>query len=372
MISRLGLALVGWMAMALLNHIPLPGAWEIGANGAVTAVPGRVSSIHHPVVNMWSRWDGGWYHDVAARGYKFTTQKKTNVAFFPVYPMLLRAAHAVIGSKKDIWWLVCGSVVANLSLLGCLIYLFLLARLEFDEATARRAVLYLLIFPTTLFLSAIYSESTFLLFVIGSFYHARKREWWWAGALGMVATLCRPPGFILCVGLLVEYLLQCEFNWRKLRWNVLALALPPLALGGYLAYLHFWAGSAAAVVDAQGTWGMGMQPPWRTIAAYFVVGGHRVGNYIDLAFAFAFLGLVIAIARWLRASYAAYSIVYLIFITMWGSLESVPRYVLGIFPAILLLAHFGRHEAFDRAWVPISAGLAALFMAVFAVWGWVA
>lgn len=117
---------------------------------------------------------------------------------------------------------------------------------------------------------------------------------------------------------------------------------------------------------------MGIQSQWRTIAPFFYEGGRRVGTYIDLAFTFAFVGLVIAIAWRLRACYAAFSIVSLIFVTMWGSLESVPRYVLGIFPGILLLAQFGRNAAFDRAWVPISAGLAAFFMAVFAVWGWVA
>ncbi len=372
LISRVALTAVAWMAMTVLNHQPPPGAWEIGAGGAVTEISSRVSNANYPVVNAWARWDANWYRDIAARGYQFTADKQTNVAFFPAYPMLLRAAHVVVGSRKDMWWMASGMVVANLSLLGCLIYLFQLARLEFDEETARRAVLYLLIFPTTLFLSAVYSESTFLLFLIGSFYHARKRAWWWAGLLGIGATLCRPPGVLIFVGLVVEYLLQCEFNWRKLRWNALALSLPPLALVGYFAYLHFWAGTATAVVEAQGRWGMGIQSQWQTIAPFFYEGGRRIGTYIDLTFTFVFLGLVIAIARHLRASYAAYSIVSLIFITMWGSLESVPRYVLGIFPAILLLAHFGRYPAFDRVWVPISAGLAAFFMAAFAVWGWVA
>ncbi|MGI8436167.1 MAG: mannosyltransferase family protein, partial [Chthoniobacterales bacterium] len=162
LISRLALILVAWLAMYLLQHMPRPGAWEIGAAGQVEPIPGAVS-LRNPLVNMWSRWDAGWYHNVAEHGYNFSPDKPSNVAFFPVYPMLLRATHAVVHSRKAIWWLVCGIIVSNAALLGCLIYLFLLARLEFDEETARRAVLYLLIFPTTLFLSAVYSESVFLL-----------------------------------------------------------------------------------------------------------------------------------------------------------------------------------------------------------------
>ncbi|MGI9172268.1 MAG: hypothetical protein ACR2F0_03025, partial [Chthoniobacterales bacterium] len=248
-------------------------------------------------------------------------------------------------------------------------------RLEFDEETARRAVLYLLIFPTTLFLSAVYSESVFLLCVIGSFYHARRRQWWWAGMLGLLATLSRPPGIMIFLGLLVEYLMRCEFNWRKVHWNVLALSLPPIALGSYFGYLHYSKGTASAVVRAQEAWGLGLQNPFRTIAPFFQPGSviPRIqGTYVDLGFLLVFVGLVIAIAWRMRASYAIYSIATLIFVSMWGSLESIPRYVLGIFPAILLLAVLGRNEGFHRAYVPVSAGLAALFMAVFAVWGWVA
>ena len=364
--------LVAWLAMYLLNHVPLPGAWEIGPSGNVTPFSGPVSPSEHPFVNMWSRWDAGWYHNIAQRGYKFTAGQRSNVAFFPVYPMLIRAAHAVVHSRKDIWWLVCGIVVSNAALLGALVYLFRLTRLDFDEATARRAVLYLLIFPTTLFLSAVYSESVFLFFMIGSFYHARKREWWWAGLLGGIATLSRPPGIMIFAGLLAEYMIQCEYNWRKLRLNALALSLPPLGLAGYFAYLRYADGTAAAVVDAQGTWGLGLQNPWRTIAPFFERGMATQGSMVDLGFTLAFVVLVIVIAFRLRLSYAAYALAYLVFVTMWGSLDSMPRYVIGIFPAIILFAAFGRNQTFHRAWVPISAGLAALFMAVFAVWGWVA
>ncbi|MEP6809883.1 MAG: mannosyltransferase family protein, partial [Chthoniobacterales bacterium] len=241
LVSRLALMLVAWMAMFLLHHNPPEGAWEIGACGNKETI-NRPVSLRNLAVNMWSRWDASWYHDVAAHGYRFSANEPSNTAFFPVYPMAMRAAHAVVSSHKDIWWFVCGIVVSNVALLGCLTYLFLLVRMEFDTTTARRAVLYLLIFPTTLFLSAVYSESAFLLTIVGSFYHARKREWWWAGLLGAVATLSRPPGIMIIVGLLVEYLLQCEFQWRKLRWNALALSLPLLALGSFLTYLHFSAG----------------------------------------------------------------------------------------------------------------------------------
>lgn len=371
LVSRLTLMLVGWMAMRMLHNVR-PGTWEIGWHGNIVPIEDHVSACNHPLINMWSRWDAGWYQGIAESGYKFTPDRPSNVAFFPMYPMLMRAAHIFAGSHRHLWWFLSGIVVSNAALAIALTYLFLLVRLEFDEAAARRAVLYLLIFPTTLFLSAVYSESVFLAFTLSAVYYARKRAWWLAGFLSGAAALSRPPGVVIFVWLLVEYLLQCGFNWRRVRWNVVALGFAPLGLASYFAFLQYFNGTPTAAVRAQFTWGLRLEGQWRTIAPFFSDAVKVHGTVIDLAFTLVFFALVVAITFRLRASYVAYSVAYIIFITMWGSLESVPRYVLGLFPAIMLLALLGRDERFHRTYVPISAALAAFFMAVFAVWGWVA
>ena len=67
-VSRLALVLVGWLAMTLLHHAPRSGAWEIGQHGNIVTVQDRVSPTYHPLVNMWSRWDAGWYYGIAEGG----------------------------------------------------------------------------------------------------------------------------------------------------------------------------------------------------------------------------------------------------------------------------------------------------------------
>jgi hypothetical protein len=52
---------------------------------------GQFSPIN--LLDMWARWDSGWYLDIALNGYALrgpieTTQ--SNVAFFPLYPLLIR------------------------------------------------------------------------------------------------------------------------------------------------------------------------------------------------------------------------------------------------------------------------------------------
>lgn len=377
LVTRFGLALVGWFAMHFLPHIEgVQPHWELSPRGKIVAIVHGISADSRPLTNMWSRWDAGWYHAVAKNGYSFTPGSPSNTAFYPLYPLLMRATHLLIASKSDAGWFVAGIIVSNLALCAAMIYLFLLTRLEFDEATARRAVLYMLLFPTTLFLSAVYSESVFLVFAIGSFYCARRRQWWVAGVLAAAAALSRPPGFIVLAALVVEYAVQCEFRWKSIRVDAIALFLVPIALAGHVVFLRIAQGNGAAAVHAQQAWGLKFEPLWQTFGDYLrgplALHGAASRTIVDLLFTTAFFTLLPAIALRLRPSYAAYAAAYLAFCTAWGSFSSMPRYVLGVIPAFILLAHFGRRLTFSCVYLALAAASAGIFMAIFALWGWVA
>ena len=49
-------------------------------------------------VATWVRWDAWWYLNVVERGYWFDPQGKSNVAFFPLFPVAIKAVTAVIGN----------------------------------------------------------------------------------------------------------------------------------------------------------------------------------------------------------------------------------------------------------------------------------
>jgi hypothetical protein len=188
--SRAGLVIVAWLGFHLL-HIPLQSTkWEVASNGDAHNIAGYLSANAHPFVNMWARWDGGWYLDIAKHGYRFVSGKQSNVAFFPFYPYLVREIHHLIPLSRDAGWLLVGIVVSNAALLVGLIYFYELVLLDCDRHTAARAVVYLCVFPTTLFLSAVYSESLFLALVISAFYYARTTRWLAAGALAAAALHC--------------------------------------------------------------------------------------------------------------------------------------------------------------------------------------
>ncbi|MER3458768.1 MAG: hypothetical protein C4309_09250, partial [Chloroflexota bacterium] len=95
------------------------------------------------------RWDSGFYLNIATEGYAFPKDHFANIAFLPVYPLLVYGAKLLVGN------VVLGAVlVSNLAFWLALIVLYRLAALDFGEEVEARAIFYVAIFPTALFFSA--------------------------------------------------------------------------------------------------------------------------------------------------------------------------------------------------------------------------
>ena len=93
---------------------------------------------------------------------------------------------------------------------------------------------------------------------------------------------------------------------------------------------------------------------------------------VDLAATLLALASSIYAATRFRLSYGVYAILTCLFLSSWGSLESMPRYILVIFPMFIAFAAFGANERFHRIYLSVAGGFAALFMILFALWRWVA
>ncbi len=366
---------IAWVGFHLLQ-IPLKaGKWEVQSDGYVHRIEGQLSANAHPFVNMWARWDSGWYLDIAQHGYNFIPGKQSNAGFFPLYPHVVRIVHFLLPIPGDAGWLEDGIILSNLALLVALIYLYQLVCLDYEPRIAARVVLYLCVFPTTLFLSAFYSESLFLALVVAAFYCARTARWFVAGTLCAAAAVCRPPGVLLVVPLAFEYLSQKEFQGRRIRPDVLVLILPLLAVSAHLTFLRWRFGEWDVINKAESTQGWNRTPtfPWNTIMR----SSHEVGSFqgfhgaFEFFFTMALFGLALFACFRLRASYAIYAVVSLLFVTAWGTLLSVPRFGLVIFPLIIALALLGKNKAFHAAYLAGSGVLAAISMVVFSQWGWV-
>ena len=347
---------------------------------ALTAValiaPGRTWCAPHcvlssvPLLNALTRWDGGAYLSVARDGYSFPPDAQSNVAFAPLLPLLMRGLAQLTGRTDDDALIAAGLVVVNLALLVALVYLVALGRSEVGDAGARRAALYLLVFPTTVFLSALYGESLFLAGACGAMVEARHGRWWRAGALGALGALARPFGFVMAVPLAVEMFLARK-GGRIRRVDALAATLPVVALAAWQAYLWRLFGDPFVYLAAQRTFEREPATPIGAIADLFdprvygdpwLVAGSVIGMTALVALSW----------RLLRPSTATAGTVLLVATASSGTLVSFPRYALALFPAFLVLGALGAHRGVHLGYLIAAGILGVLLTAMFASWYWVA
>jgi hypothetical protein len=235
---------------------------------------------------VWQRFDTNWYLSIATRGYYNPQQ----VAFFPLYPALIRVLSIVLGGNS----LLAALVVANLSTLTAMVAIGALAAWEMrDEGAARWAILALMIYPFSFFLATAYTEGLFLTFATLCLLFARQGRWRAAVVSALLAGATRPTGVALIAPLAWEWLrqhglLQPE-QWRGLLqagraqvaqtwlgrlwgaarsgWSgLLAVAAVPAFIVGLAIFAGLRFHHPLLIVNVRRDyWGLVSAPVWRTI-----------------------------------------------------------------------------------------------------------
>src|SRR4029077_15993677 len=152
-----------------------------------------------PFWDTFVRHDSGWYVDIARRGYNVSDAVaggRSNIAFAPVYPLLMRYVGRLFGRSQGLTYLA-GLLVSWLSFIAAMAALYYLAALDLPPRRAERAVLLTAIFPFAFFYGAVYTESTFLLFTVLGFYAFRTRRWAAGGICGAIAGATRVTGILM-------------------------------------------------------------------------------------------------------------------------------------------------------------------------------
>jgi hypothetical protein len=383
-------ALVAFLASRL---IVLLGAW-IGVQQLVAADPTRTKGL---LVEGALMWDATWYWRVVSRGYYlWTPQDGSNLAFCPLYPLILRGLTGAltalgihVGDPTYGNFVLAGLLVSNLSFIAALVLLWRLIAADHGSAVADCALFLIAVFPTALFWSAIYTESLFLLLVVAVFWFARREQWALAALMAGLAGVTRWVGLLLVVVILLEYLGRRETAgapWARLRAavrpGILSLAIVPVPFLLYLWWLQARFGDPLVFLEAE-------QKGWLHTSTFFPQvwldyfglllqswgtttpatdpalgwgGGQRLYLYQDLGFSLLFAALA-AWAAWrrsLRPSELAWLALGVIFPLSLGTTIGVARYILPLWPAFLLLARgLAPRPLLERGWLLASAGLLA-------------
>jgi hypothetical protein len=344
-----------------------------------------------PVLSSWQQWDWSYYLRIARDGYfpagapqPGTTGWDNREAFFPGFPLVLRAAHTVV---RD--WTAAGLLVSFAAGAVAVLALARIARLDLPGVDdGRRTVRLFLLSPCALFLAVGYTESLFLALALPAWLAARRANWPLAGLLSCLACAVRISGVFLVAAMCVQFL--CDHPARRARelghstaaWVLRVLpwlALPALSPLAYAAYLHAHTGDWWAWKHAENRgWYRDFTPPWtawhHTWTAAF---GHTQAAPYAVEFQFELLAAVVGLAlvalllvrrRWPEAVYAALGLGSLC-VSYWYM--SIPRATLLWWPLwTALAAATARRPRLETLYLCAAAPLSTVLALAFLTGRW--
>jgi len=336
--------------------------------------PGGASVGEHLLV-----WDGGWFIRVATEGYPAGysydaagTMVGNGYAFFPLYPLLIRAGVGIGLSPPvaalAVAWLAGAAAAVLLHQLGTRLAAGLGATAERARRVGWLLVALACTQPMAMVLSMGYSEALFLALAAGALLAAHHRAWEWAGGLGVAAGLTRPAGAAVAVAVLLAATLAWRGAAPRERWRAGAAAAAALgAVPGYLLWVAARVGDLDAWFRIQ-TAGWGSTFDFGAATWAFVLGALRGGDgWVHVSAAWLLLAAVaagvVALLRRLWPPLAAYGLVSLALVVgQAGYWHSKPRLLV---PVIWILVPAAAAAARARAG-PVLVVLAGY--AAFGLW----
>lgn len=322
----------------------------------------------------WANWDGGHYLGIAQRGYEYNFQ----YAFFPLYPLVVKLFSIITFGDA----FLAGHLVSTASTILCLIFLYRLVRLKYNEDIAFRSLIYLLLFPSAFFLVSAYTESTYLFFSISAFYFSFKKNWKLACFFGMLTAVTRPFGIFLVFALGIEYFQQINFQYKKIEKNILWFFITPLGLLSYMIFLFNKFGDPLYFIKVQIHWQRSdvfLNPikilSWQTsilLRNYETNFLQFIGQINDYFLTILFLIFTPFIFLKISKSMAIYMLILILLPISSGQLVGQSRYLLVLFPFFILLAKWGENRLVNFAVVTFGAMFLSIFTVLFINGYWLA
>jgi xanthosine utilization system XapX-like protein len=318
------------------------------------------------LTNVLSRWDGGWYLAIVERGYPdavaggFGVQAQTTIAFFPGYPLMIKAASSLTGISPAFT----GVVISTLTGAAASVVLWLLAARVTDVKSADRTVVLFCFFPAAFVLSMVYAEALFVLLVAGCLLTLMLERWAVAGLAAAFAGLVRPNGLVLtvCCGWAAIQAIRRHGSWRP----IIAPLLAPTGTLAFLWYLYLRTGDPLAYVHTQKRgWDQGFDFGVSNVQSAIAIAASRRAEFYVLVIAACLIGIAVALyflVRWRLPTPLLLYVVGIIGIALGSSnTTSVPRFLLTAFPVLIPIAR----QLSDNAYPVVVACSAALMATLF-------
>lgn len=329
------------------------------------------------VADLACHWDCNWYLGIAEHGYALAPIQgsgKANWAFFPLYPLAIRAVSWATGQGA----MAAALLVSNLAILiGTWCGARYLQRTR-PGAPVGWFVVFCAAGPYAFYFTIDYTEALFFGLACLSMLSWRQDRPVRAAIAAALLSATRAVGVFLVLAFFADLVRrfgrrvipECLNDSRIL----LALLVSPLGLFLYMGFLHWQVGDGFAFSHVQAGWGHSFAEPFGRIAKALVtpdldniIGlGRRslTWNAIWAVLGLAMIGWLAARRRFDEAVFAACCLG----IPLTTGLTSIPRYLVGcpVFAFVLTdwLNTIGRR----RLLLPLVA--AALAFNLWLVWEW--
>jgi hypothetical protein len=323
------------------------------------------------IFDPWLRFDSQYYLQIAAVGYR-SPEFVTSTSFFPFYPWLVRAVAAVMPLP------LAALLVANVAAMAALCLLFALVRRIDGIASARRALVVALLFPTSYFFTAAYSESTYVALALGATLCWLDKRHVLGAACVIAATLTRPIGAVcLSLPFLIGWLVQrrkfSELPWFTLGAPIGAGALLVtfrIATGEWLSFL-----TSSNVTNMRIFWDEPNPPPFWAVLAEEGLGPNLMRRLLN----WSAMALVLAVTAYLlkrrdiEFALLSFCSILIPFFFHGSVLDaaSMARYALCAFPVFVVLARWLPDGTPARMYDCFAQMLQTLLAVLFATWRWV-
>lgn len=312
---------LGWYLIILLYQIFLQPYYILTSES---------QTLYQRLYWSWvSYWDSGHYVSIATQGYRFPQQN-----FFPLWPLTIKIASIFVGSS------FIGAFILSIILgLTTFVLFYLLAEKLAGKSQARLALFLFAVFPSTFVLHAGYTEGLFLTLTLLSFLLMEKKLFFLSAFVGGLTNMTRMVG----IGVAVTYLFLKQTILKRL----ILVAISLYGILFYILFLQLKFGNGLLFIEAHKAWcdssgQCQLVFPLTPIIDYgrLVLTGwvkpDLSSTFIDWVAAVSFLSLLLVVWKKLNKIYFVYSLVVIILPLLSGSMVSMIRYVLVVFPVFFV------------------------------------
>jgi Gpi18-like mannosyltransferase len=284
------------------------------------------------LVTIRNHWDGVWYTNIAKEGYFYKSpQEISNVPFFPLYPILIKIFSTITSLSVDL----SGWILSISFLFLALFYFYKLLRRFHPDTDPYLAISFFLIFPSSFFLNSVYTESLFIFLSIASFYYARQNKFLIGNSFALFASLTRVTGVLLFIPLIWEFYKQNGFK-KIFTVKSLSFLLIPLGPIVFFFYHYFRFGDFFLFFQAQSWFGRSFK---LNPDHFSVITNPAIINLsLDIFYVITAITISLFILFKIRTSYGLYMLTTIFVALSTGTLMSIGRYILPLFPIFIFFA----------------------------------